>query len=445
MIFKTYQFAIIWRIALTCIAGSFSLYSFLTESYILAVISLGLALLFLFLLFQFLKSRFQQVDDFFEAVKYRDFSRMYVTDGKPPEIRKLYNGFNLVNQTIREMDSEREAQFLYLHKILEMVDIGIIAYNIQDGNVIWMNDAFRSIVDCPSFKNIKFLESRNAELHLQLFDNYYQKPTAIDLPVKKEMIKVLISSSIFKLENESYKLMVIHNIENTLNKTESDAWKKLLSVMTHEIMNSIAPINSLAGTLKEHVKASREAMTNSGMEVEDLENGLSSIEKRSQGLMKFAKTYRSLNKVTQLNIEKIGITELFKDIELLMKPSLKDEELEFIVTEKDLDLEADPYLIEQVLINLILNALQASKSNAHPRVIVKASKNTEGMLSIQIADNGPGIPEEIVDQIFVPFFTTKKNGSGIGLSLCKQIMTLHGGKIKLQPNGAKGTVASLSF
>jgi nitrogen fixation/metabolism regulation signal transduction histidine kinase len=444
MTFKSYKFSIFWRIGSICTAGSLSLYFIATKSYFLASLALSIFLIGSIVLFKFLNNRFQQVYDFFEAVKYRDFSRLYVTEGKADEMRKLYIGFNLINQTIREMDSEREAQFLYLQKILEMVDIGLIAYKVHNGEVIWMNDAFRTIVDCPSFKNINFLKSRNFPLHEQLFKKFHFKQTAIELPLKKEKLKVLISSSIFNLEDESYKLMVLHNIENTLDKTESDAWKKLLSVMTHEIMNSIAPINSLAGTLNDYVKDSRRAMTDGGMEFEDLENGLASIAKRSHGLMKFAKTYRSLNKITRLNLEMISLNDLLLDIEYLLKPTLNNIQLDYILPEKKLQLEADPYLIEQVIINLVLNAVEACKNRPQPKVFVKAFSNSEEEIIIHIADNGPGIPDEIKDKIFVPFFTTKKNGSGIGLSLCKQIMTLHDGKIYLQ-SSEKGTLVKLFF
>ena len=258
------------------------------------------------------------IDDFFEAVKYRDFSRNYLAENKTKDIHRLYTGFNTVNQTVREMNSEKEVQYLYLQKILEMIDIGILAYDIGTGNTLWVNEAFQNMMDFPHFKNIKFVKSRTPEIYQKLFKNQYLQPIAVDLKIRNENLKVLTSQSVFKVENNSCKLIVTHNIDDTVNKTESEAWKKLLSVMTHEIMNSIAPISSLANTLKSSVRKNIDDSL-SKPDLEDLDAGLCSIEKRSEGLMKFAKTYRSLNKVTSLNKEIILLKELFNDIEQLMK------------------------------------------------------------------------------------------------------------------------------
>ena len=183
------------------------------------------------------------------------------------------------------------------------------------------------------------------------------------------------------------------------------------------------------------------------LDVEDLDVGIESIKKRSEGLMMFAKTYRSLHKITQLNLSTVAISELFENIENLMLPSLKSKKvvLHFELFDSSLKVDIDRYLIEQVLINLILNAIDATENSETPEVKVSASKNLKGQIVLQVADNGSGIPEEILDKIFVPFFTTKKNGSGVGLSLGKQIMLLHKGKIQVKSSEGKGALISLVF
>jgi len=291
------------------------------------------------------------------------------------------------------------------------------------------------------------VSSRNSDVYQLLFETVYKKPTAVEIKVNNENSKVLLSNTIFKMENKSYKLIVLHNIEDTLNKTESDAWKKLLSVMTHEIMNSIAPISSLANTLKLQVQMTQESPEENKLNIEDLDAGLSSIEKRSEGLLKFAKTYRSLNKVTSLNLEHVYVKNLFSSIKHLMQPLLtgKNAELSFSLQQEDLEVEIDSYLMEQVLINLILNAVEACEKFTPAKVSISAERKLDGKIFIRVSDNGPGIPEEIIDDIFVPFFTTKKEGSGIGLSLSKQIMTLHGGKIQISGNVTGGTTIKLIF
>ncbi|WP_397447420.1 sensor histidine kinase [Polaribacter sp. R77954] len=398
-------------------------------------------------IYTFVKRRFAAIDDFFEAVKYRDFSRWFPEDRGPKDIRFLYTGFNEVNRTIKEINVQNETQYIYLQKILEMIDVGIIAYNLETGDVLWLNDTFKEIIDFPSFKNIRFVENRKPELYTIIFETYNREANSITIALQNEKLKVLISDTIFEIKEDSFKLVVLQNIDNTLNKNESEAWKKLLSVMTHEIMNSIAPISSLADTLQRNIEFSLENPKENSLEVEDLNAGIKTIKKRSQGLLKFAKTYRSLSKVTHLNLHKIQVSELFNNIELLMAPSIKAKniDIEFSISSKRLELDIDVHLIEQVLINLILNAKDACQNQEKPIIKVTASQNQNRNTIIKVFDNGTGIPKEIMENIFVPFFTSKSTGSGIGLSLCKQIMMLHKGKILVNSKESEGTVFSLIF
>lgn len=405
------------------------------------------SLISVYYLYRFQVKRFIEIDDFFESVKYRDFSRWFSEEHGPADIRRVHKGFNLVNQTIKTIDKERQAQLLYLQKILEMVDVGIFAYNVDSGDVLWTNDSMLKMLNFPAFKNVRFVEKRSPKIYDELFETYHSNTTSTTLEMNRETLKVLITDTVFEMESNSFKLIVIQNIEETLNRNESDAWKKLLSVMTHEIMNSIAPISSLAETLQADILNSIEHPTAEKLELEDVNAGLNSIKKRSEGLMKFAKTYRTLNKVTHVNKERIEAASLFHSINALMKPSLEDKavKLNFELTDQKLIFEIDSYLIEQVLINVILNAIDATENVADPKITVFAGLNHKGFEQIRITDNGAGIPAEIADSIFVPFFSTKKTGSGIGLSLCKQIMTLHEGIIQLNSEGGVGTEVVLTF
>lgn len=406
-----------------------------------------LSLITMYFIYKFIVRRFRAIDDFFEAAKYRDFSRWFPEDTGPKDIQNLYSGFNEINRTIREINLDKEAQYIHLQKILEMVDIGIIAYNIETGDVLWANDSFRDTLDVPAFKNIRFVENRNEELFEAVFETYHSDSNSVTISVKNEQMKVLISDSIFQVEEDAFKLIAIQNIDDTLNRNESEAWKKLLSVMTHEIMNSIAPITSLAETLQNHLQLAQENPLENPLEIEDINAGISTIKSRSEGLLKFAKTYRSLNKVTNLNLSNVNIASLFNNIKLLMQPSLdaKNINVNFLIENQDLEIQIDAYLIEQVLINLLLNAVDACEDSQSPTINISAERKHSGAPIIRVTDNGKGIPLEVMDTVFVPFFSTKKTGSGIGLSLCKQIMLLHKGKIQLNSKEGKGTVVSLIF
>lgn len=409
---------------------------------------LGVAILYiLFNTYRVIKRRFVVMDDFFEAVKYGDFSRWFPEANGPKDIRFLYKGFNEINRTIKEINSKNEAQHVYLQKILDMVDIGIIAYNLETGDVLWSNDSFGETLDVPSFKNIRFIENRKPELFTTIFETYHREPDSISIALQNESLKILISDTVFQVEEEAFKLIVIQNIENTLNKNESESWKKLLSVMTHEIMNSITPISSLADTLQKNLQLAIEQPNERQLALEDLNAGVKTIKNRSEGLLKFAKTYRSLSRVTHLNLQRTQISELFNNIQLLMEPSIKAKniDVEFNVSPPKLALDIDSHLIEQVLINLILNAVDACKFQSDAKIKVLATQNPNREIVIQVYDNGSGIPKDIMENIFVPFFTSKTTGSGIGLSLCKQIMLLHKGRILVRSIEREGSVFSLVF
>ncbi|AUP78478.1 sensor histidine kinase [Flavivirga eckloniae] len=455
MAYRKYKWALLVRVFILflSLAGlAFAIdkldYKDNTPIAVISIIPIIIVVVYFFTnLYKFNKRRFDEMDDFFESVKYRDFSRWYSEQSGAEDIKELHRGFNEVNKTIKEINQEKEAQHLYLQKILELIDTGIIAYNIESGDVLWVNDSFKKTLSIPSLKTVHFVEKRTPELYETVFENSYTKGDSITVHVDNENLKVLISSSIFLIEETTFKLIVLQNIDDTLNRTESEAWRKLLSVMTHEIMNSIAPISSLAETLQLKVQQSIEHPVDHQLEITDLEDGIESIKKRSEGLLKFAKTYRSLNKVTNLNLSRVLVSSLFGNIKTLMEPSLnnKNIKLHFDIDNSDTEIEMDSYLIEQVLINLILNAVEACKEKENPIINLSAFKNIGGHAVLKITDNGKGIPNEIKEEVFIPFFSTKKNGSGVGLSLCKEIMLLHKGKIQIKSKVELGTSISLIF
>jgi len=217
-------------------------------------------------------------------------------------------------------------------------------------------------------------------------------------------------------------------------------------VMTHEIMNSVAPISSLADTLKNRLQSPEIANSPVSVHLEDLELGIDTIKRRSEGLLKFTESYRSLNKITKLDLTKILVRNLFEDLNSLMRPTLekKNIELEIILRDPTLAIEADINLIEQVLINLVVNAIEAVKDREEPNIILSAEIQNNKTL-VKVTDNGLGMPPELLDKIFIPFFSTRKTGSGIGLSLCKQIMLLHKGNIQVQSSEGVGSSFVMQF
>lgn len=388
-----------------------------------------------------------ELGQFVESVHYRDFSRYFDVKHAPVDLQPLRQGFNQINTTIKDISRERETQYQYLQKILELIDTGIMMYKEDDGAVMWMNEALKNMLQLPYLKTIHSLQRRDEELYLQVIALKPGDSKIGTAHLEKSPFKVLLSATAFQTDGAKYKLIAFQNVNEALDETESKAWQKLLSVMTHEIMNSIAPISSLAATLKSRLQEMSKSLNNNTGDIEDLEVGIETIKRRSEGLLKFAETYRNLNKITTPNLRKVYVRDLFENLHHLMQPTLnaKKIELEIILKDPELMLDADTNLVEQVLINLVVNAMEAVKDQREPHIILSAYLASNRKTVIRVSDNGTGMSEEVLEKIFIPFFSTKKSGSGIGLSLCKQIMMLHRGHITVQSVEGEGTAFVLQF
>jgi signal transduction histidine kinase len=303
------------------------------------------------------------------------------------------------------------------------------------------------LLNLPYLKTIQSLNKRDAALHNEIDALQPGTSKIATVHLEKSTFKVLLSATAFQTDGKRYKLVAFQNVNEALDETESKAWQKLLSVMTHEIMNSVAPISSLANTIKNRLQHSLDNLGEDDGAAEDIAIGIDTIKRRSEGLLRFAETYRNLNKITTLNLKKIYVSELFSHLHQLMLPTLtqKGIELEIILRDGDVSFQADANLMEQVLINLLVNSIEAVKEREHPKIVLSAGIAPNKKVVLKISDNGIGMPEEVVDKIFIPFFSTKKNGSGIGLSLCKQIVMLHRGTIQVQSKEGEGTSFALQF
>jgi signal transduction histidine kinase len=303
------------------------------------------------------------------------------------------------------------------------------------------------MLQLPYLKTINSLARRDEELYNNITGLKPGESKIATVHLETSSFKILLSATAFQTDGEKYKLIAFQNVDEALDETEAKAWQKLLNVMTHEIMNSIAPISSLADTLKNRLKQSLTSLNNDSGSVDDLELGIDTIKRRSEGLLKFAETYRNLNKITTPNVKKIYVRDLFESLNQLMQPTLDQKNIDMQIVLKDtaLAVEADTSLIEQVLINLVVNAIEAVKDRQQARIVLSANIDAKNRVVIKVADNGLGMPAEMIEKIFIPFFSTKKTGSGIGLSLCKQIMMLHKGNIQVYSEEGKGTSMLLHF
>jgi len=447
MIFRNFEWRILLRVLLMFITLSVAAFILANGWFIYLVFVAPVIFYQIIEFYNFHKKAYQELNQFVESVHYRDFSRNFDVKHAPVELQPLRKGFNEINTTFKLISKEKETQYQYLQKILELVDTGILSYKITTGEVVWMNESLKKMLQLPYLKTISSLARRDEQLYNNIHELKPGETKIATAHLEASSFKILLSATAFQTDGEKFKLIAFQNIDEALDETESKAWQKLLSVMTHEIMNSIAPISSLADTLKSRLLQSLPALNNDSGSVDDLELGIDTIKKRSEGLLKFAETYRNLNKITKPSLKKIYVRDLFENINQLMQPTLdqKNIDLQIILKDTGIELEADTNLIEQVLINLVVNSIEAVKDKPNAKIVLSAYIDFNNKMVISVADNGAGMSSELMDKIFIPFFSTKKNGSGIGLSLSKQIMMLHRGTIQIQSIEGTGTSFLLHF
>jgi len=449
MVFKRYQERILIRVLFLFVTLSLASYLLVTGQYAYLAFLLVVVIFQLVDFYNFHRKAQMEVEQFVESIHYRDFSRYFDVKEAPLELQSLRQGFNEINSTFKLISREKETQYQYLQKILELVNTGILSYEHKSGEIGWMNESFKNLLGIPYLKTISSLERRDPALYQEILNLRPGDSKIISLTKDKDksVFKTLMAATAFQTDSRVYKLIAFQDVNEALDETEAKAWQKLLSVMTHEIMNSVAPISSLAETMLHRLQESSRILEGQPGALEDLELGIGTIRRRSEGLLKFAETYRNLNKITTLNMSRVFARDLFENLHHLMQPTLDSKriELDILLLDPDLSLDADTNLIEQVLINLVVNAIETVKDREEPLIILSATTGSNGRVVIKVADNGAGMSPEVMENIFIPFFTTKKNGSGIGLSLCKQILLLHKGNIQVQSVEGMGSTFSLHF
>ncbi|MFD1874801.1 sensor histidine kinase [Hymenobacter bucti] len=445
MIFNSLDARLLGRLVLLVATLAAGGYATQHHAYGLALGALVLLVVLVLDLTLYLTRGQQALADFTLALKYRDFSRQYPAQAGPASLRPLHAAFNQVNTTFRELRAEQEGQFQYLQTILALLDTGIVSYDAA-GTVAWVNEAFKQTLHLPYLKNIRALQARQPALYEAICRAVPGQPVVVKLTVGPQTVQLLVSATQFKLRGEAFTLLAFKNVSQALADTETAAWQQLLRVMTHEIMNSVAPIASLADSLGRHVQRARQQEASDEL-LDDVGTGIRIIQQRSEGLLRFAQVYRDFSTLASPQRTTLYVQELLQATRQLLAEQLAAQGIEVTLSVRPahLTLHADGHLLEQVLINLVLNAAQALAQTPNPRISLLAWPDEQERVVIEVKDNGSGIPADVLDSIFIPFFTTHPNGSGIGLSLAKQIMQLHQGSIQVHSVAGAGSAFQLWF
>ena len=453
MAFKNFRVSLIIRV-LSLVANILVIMwlLFSTRYYFTILLAVAIAIYQIYRLINYVETTNKLLTNFLESLKYADFSRTFEIRGLGRSFDRLTDSFSLVISDFRKVREEREQNYFYLQTVVEHIGIGIISYR-ENGEVELINNSTKKLFNISSLNNLSELKNFSPELPEKLRSISNGESTMIKIQKPDETLQLAIYAAEFKVADRNIKMATIKNIQSELEENEMESWQKLIRVLTHEIMNSITPIASLTQTLHYLISDVREKYKiaiaeNSDTEtIEEIELAIDTIHKRSTGLLSFVESYRDLTRIPNPKYSIFAIKDLFDDLKGLMKEELRNRGIECIteVTPANLELSADERLIEQVIINLIKNAVQALEDTKNPRIELKAFLDPYGKIVIQLTDNGQGILPEVLDKIFVPFFSTKPKGSGIGLSLSRQILRLHGGTLTARSEPEVETVFTLKF
>ncbi len=446
MSFKNFGIQILARLILLTI-GLFGLvyYSYIELNYIRIFFITVFIIIAISELFYYINRSNKDTTNFLQAIIHNDFTIKYSSEGKGNSFRSLYDTFNRVNQKFLEVSQKEATEYQYLNTLIHQLKIGIISFDEQ-GRIGLANNAIKELLGKEELIRLDWIKRESKPLYesIQKLNNGESEVLKVEL--RNKVYQLALNVSVFKLRQRSYKLVSIQDIRGELDENEMTAWQKLIRVLTHEIMNSVAPITSLSGTLNQMVSQSQKSQTPLNQDqLISLHDGLDAIENRSEGLMNFTQAYRSLTRVPLPNIKPVEGKLYFQRIISLFTPTLTGTDIAFKeeLPSTEFTLNIDPDLMEQVFINLLKNAKEAilghGNSNGEIRLIVECGLKAESNCFVSVVDNGGGIPAEIIERIFIPFYTTKDNGSGVGLSLVRQIIQLHKAQIELNVSEGNGT------
>jgi nitrogen fixation/metabolism regulation signal transduction histidine kinase len=383
------------------------------------------------------------LEKFFSSVTDQDSSIRFSKAIRSRSFISLRNRMNDVISSLSRIKTENEKIRQFLQTVVDHVDVGLLAFD-QDNKILIYNKAAGKYFKAG---NMEVLKINSPEIYSFIHEIRPGHEILHKFSMDNQVQNVLIKSGEIKLEDRVVKLISFENITRELDRKEVDSWQRLIRVLTHEIMNSVSPITSLTSVISGYYKESNEikksAEISDRIVMKTLE-GLNTIEETGKGLLEFVNKYRSFTSLPVPKIVAFKIASLFGSCKMLMESNVPAN---IRIVEKiqpnDLTMEADYTQVEQVLINLVKNAIEALNQKKDGLIHLTALNDDQHII-IQIEDNGPGIPDAILEDIFVPFYTTKPDGSGIGLSLSKQIMQNHNGTISAVSD-VKGTIITLTF
>ena len=449
MVLKKFYINCIIRVLLLSATLCLLAYLLFKTEFIAAALFLCLMAAYqIYMLVRYVTKTNRDLNRFLLSIKHSDFSQSFTNNLQGAGFDELNAAFSEVSREFQRAKIEKEEHFRFLQTIIDHVGIALVAFDIE-GHVVLINNAAKKLLKIPRLGNIKDLGSISPLLAEKLVNISPGDKDLVKLQQDDDLLQLSIYATGFILRQRQLTLVAMQNIQHELEEKEMISWQNLIRVLTHEIMNSITPIASLASTAQGLLKDNKECEVPESMNeiIDDVRNAVNTIEKRSNGLLNFIENYRQLTRIPKPDFKVTHIKDLFDRVEYLLKDQFEQSAIKFKkrIDPESLTLTADPALIEQVLINLCKNSMEAVNGLVNPKIKLKAGTDGRGSPVIKVSDNGKGIPEEVVEKIFIPFFTTKPQGTGIGLSLSRQIIRQHKATIGVTSTPNEKTVFKLRF
>lgn len=450
MIYKSFAIKVSWRVLLILASSLVLAWLFFRGQ-----LPFTMALVLLLLIFQVFELIYfsgktnRELKKFLEAVRFHDFSTRFELGRLGGSFLALESEFKKVFETLRGSEAAKENQEELLTLILQNISLGILVVD-EHGTIFMMNEKARETLQIPEFKSWNRLIEKRPQLGAVADDFSFTGRKILQLNNGGQEQELFVDLEHITLSGKSYHLLTLSDLRSEIEQKEIDAWHKLIRILAHEVMNSVTPVVSLSETISHMLKnQDGEPLTPQELKQEDLEDineALQTIKRRSKGMLNFVDDYRKLTKLPAPNYEVISVKELFTDVIQLWKNQAIQQgvKLEYELSQNRLALRADRKMVEQLLINLIKNALGAMEEQTEGEIMLRAKLKDDNLI-IRVSDNGPGIHEDVLPNIFIPFYSTRKNGTGIGLTLSKNIMKLHGGNIAVESTVGEGTSFVLSF
>ena len=379
---------------------------------------------------------------FLLSIKQGDFTNTFPYEKK----EDLNYAFNTINKVMKDLRNEKASNYLYLQTVVEHVSVAVLCFD-ENNRVELLNKAAKELFKKEYITSLSSLSSISAEIVTSIEQLKSGERSLLKVKVNGALMNLSVRVTAFKLQDQQFKLVSFQDIKNELEEKEVESWQRLIRVLTHEIKNSVIPISTLSEVILQVFKSDQDSKPKNAEENEtykDIVGGLETIEARSKGLAHFVKTYDQLTKIPKPEFRMSPLLPLVNRVETLFKLDLEQAGIECdIEVDPSIEINVDPDLVDQVLINLLKNAIEAVKPQTYKSIRISASVE-QPRVRLTISDNGLGIPDEVMENMFVPFYTTKPNGSGIGLSLSRQIMALHKAEISVKSN-EQGTSFELLF